>query len=65
MNPTGSLSVVSEPGAQRPSAPAETSLEQVADWLGDALLEVRHPRPVIGPLTVTGVTHQLAAGQSR
>jgi UDP-N-acetylmuramoyl-L-alanyl-D-glutamate--2,6-diaminopimelate ligase len=49
---TGTLSVVSEPVALRPSAPAETSLEQVADWLGEALVEVRGERPV----TVTGVS---------
>jgi UDP-N-acetylmuramoyl-L-alanyl-D-glutamate--2,6-diaminopimelate ligase len=49
---TGTLSVVSEPGAQRPSAPLQTTLDQVAGWLGEALLEVRGERPV----TVTGLT---------
>ena len=52
MSPTGTLSVVSEPVALRPSAPAETPLGQIADWLGEALVEVQGLRPV----TVTGVT---------
>ena len=52
MSPTGTLSVVPEPVAPRPSAPAPTSSEQVADWLGEALVEVRGERPV----SITGVT---------
>ncbi|MEO5708289.1 MAG: UDP-N-acetylmuramoyl-L-alanyl-D-glutamate--2,6-diaminopimelate ligase [Nocardioidaceae bacterium] len=43
---------MSEPVALRPSAPAETTLQQVADWLGEALDEVLDARPVV----VTGVT---------
>ncbi|CAN5638560.1 UDP-N-acetylmuramoyl-L-alanyl-D-glutamate--2,6-diaminopimelate ligase [soil metagenome] len=52
MSPTGTLSVVSEPVALRPSAPAETTLQQVADWLGEALEEVLDSRPVV----FTGLT---------